>query len=139
MKILSIDYGMTKIGLALGVGDLIKPLTILQNKPNHTLQHEAFKKINEIIKQEQIEKVIIGNPYLGKFSSKDSKHITNFINLLKNELVKNNIEVVEIDEFRTNDVSQSEMTKIGIKKKDIKNDDAFSAGALIRRYLEESF
>lgn len=137
MKILGVDYGTKKIGLALGIGDLIKPLMILPNKPNHQLQSQALQKIYEIIRQEKIQKVVIGNPYLDKFFSKESKNIVTFVNLLKTQLTKDNVEVIEVDEYRTNDVSQNEMSKIGIKKKDIKNDDAFSAGVLIRRYLEE--
>ncbi len=55
-KILGIDYGKRKIGLATAEGKLAAPLKVIKIKT----EEEATKKIKQTIKEEQIEKVVIG-------------------------------------------------------------------------------
>lgn len=53
-KVLGIDYGTTRIGLAIARGPLAEPLTII---PNDQL---SIAKIQQIIEREQIEQVVLG-------------------------------------------------------------------------------
>jgi len=60
MKYLGIDYGDSKIGLALGDSEsgLAMPFKIIDNHSPHKLLAEIL----EIIEKEKIEKIVIGLP-----------------------------------------------------------------------------
>lgn len=54
MRLLGIDYGEKRVGLALAAGSATKPLTVI---PNNNL---LVKNIAEICRREDIDRVIIG-------------------------------------------------------------------------------
>lgn len=82
MKLLGLDYGESKIGLALGDTEsrVATPFGILKNKGWNFL----FKKLKEICQQENVEKIIVGLPvnHLAK-SSEQLKRVECFIQELK--------------------------------------------------------
>jgi putative transcription antitermination factor YqgF len=53
-KVLGIDYGTTRIGLAIARGPLAEPLTTVANDA------ETLIKIQKIVDHEQVEKIVIG-------------------------------------------------------------------------------
>lgn len=53
-KVLGIDYGTTRIGLAMADGPLAEPLVIVNN------DDQALAKIKQIIDHEQIEQIVMG-------------------------------------------------------------------------------
>jgi putative Holliday junction resolvase len=61
MKVLAIDYGLAKIGLAIGESDLkiASPLAIWKNDSHF------FDRLKELVATERIEKIIVGMPSLG--------------------------------------------------------------------------
>ena len=56
MNILGIDYGRRKIGLAISNGKLAEPMKVIR----YTDIKKLSEQIRQIIKQEKIEKVIVG-------------------------------------------------------------------------------
>jgi putative holliday junction resolvase len=61
MKLLGIDYGTAKVGLAMGDSEsgLATPLEIMKNDGDKQLCQE----ISELVKKESIEKIVVGLPF----------------------------------------------------------------------------
>ena len=125
MKILGIDYGRRKVGLAISEGYLSEPWKVLR------VEHldEALKKVTQIIKDEKIEKVVIGvsEGEMGK-ESKD------FGMNLQQEL---EIQVDTHDET----LSTQDATRLAIeagmgRKKRNEMEDAFAASVILQDYLD---
>lgn len=125
MKILGIDYGRRKLGLAISEGYLSEPWKVLR------VEHldEALKKVTQIIKDEKIEKVVIGvsEGEMGK-ESKD------FGMNLQQEL---EIQVDTHDET----LSTQDATRLAIeagmgRKKRNEMEDAFAASVILQDYLD---
>lgn len=125
MKILGIDYGRRKLGLAMSEGYLSEPWKVLR------VEHldEALKKITQIIKDEKIEKVVIGvsEGEMGR-ESKD------FGMNLQQEL---EIQVDTHDET----LSTQDATRLAIeagmgRKKRNEMEDAFAASIILQDYLD---
>ena len=82
MRVLGIDYGNARIGIAMGDTEtcIAGPLTVLENHGDD----RSIIAIQELIKKEQIEKIIVGLP-LGKEGeeTEQSKRIRSFISKLE--------------------------------------------------------
>jgi len=118
MKILAIDFGLKKIGLAVSEGILAEPLGIVKKK-------EQIKKICERYK---IEKIVIGLSE-GKMAQKTKQ----FGQKLSRET---GLPVVYQDETLTSREAQNLMIKIGKSKKGRKKGDhAIAAALILNEYL----
>lgn len=53
-KVLAIDFGTQRVGLAISRGTLAEPLTVVPN------DEHLFEQLQAIVKNEQIEQVVIG-------------------------------------------------------------------------------
>ncbi|MBI5530170.1 MAG: Holliday junction resolvase RuvX [Candidatus Doudnabacteria bacterium] len=85
MKLLSIDYGAKRIGLALGdtEANLVWPYDVIENKG----RRYVLGKIKEIIKKESVEKIVVGAPYtLQGQETAFMSQIKNLANLLESTL-----------------------------------------------------
>lgn len=71
-KILAIDLGTKKIGLALGYAEIAEPYKVLEISGGQKNELIAIKQIVEVIKKENINVVLVGNPYVRKGLEKDS-------------------------------------------------------------------
>lgn len=122
MKILGIDYGDKNIGLALAESDSIAvPFKVIKNE-------EVIKELKDIIKEENIELIVVGMPYNLDGTDNERTIITKkFISNLEDNL---NIKVVDINEQFTSKLYE----KMGIKD-DI---DKYSATAILDTYLEKN-
>lgn len=129
--ILGIDYGETNTGLAFGRAELASPLEVLNSKDEHIL----VTKINKIIAQNKIDKVVIGLPLNvdGK-ETKQSLKVRQFAKALK-VLVKKPVEFVT--EYGTTKDSIENAIKAGISQKRRKTNDHFSAALILKRYFAE--
>ena len=124
-KILGIDYGKRKIGLAMAEGKLAAPLKVIKIKT----EEEAMEKIKQTIKEEQIEKVVIGiaEGEMGKQTRK-------FTTKLKKEL---NTPIEFWDETLTTKDAQRLSIEAGIQRKKRKElEDAYAATLLLQNYLD---
>jgi len=72
MKLLAIDYGEKRIGLAITDGYWIAPQKPLENLS----LDEIIITLEKIVKREKIEKIILGLPYPFKIKQNDRLKIT---------------------------------------------------------------
>lgn len=70
-KILAIDLGTKKIGLAMGYSEIAEPYKVLEISGGQKNELIAIKQIVEVINKENIKVVLIGNPYIRKGLEKD--------------------------------------------------------------------
>lgn len=132
-RILAIDYGEVRIGLA--ISDPLRifafPLTVIDLRKNV----EFIKTIQDIIKEKEVKKVIIGYPLMmdGSEGIQTGK-VKNFVEEFKGKI---NVDIEVVDERLTTAVAQRALTDIGIGQKKQRNIiDKVAAAKLLETYLE---
>lgn len=132
-RILAIDYGRKRIGLA--VTDSNK---IIANRLDTISTHEIWNFLNEYLKKEAIEKVVVGYPKtLNNEASEAVKYINPFLKKFQQKYSGVSLEL--IDERFTSRIAMRTMVDAGLKKKkrqDKKLVDGVSATILLQNYLE---
>ncbi len=123
MRYLGIDYGLKKIGLAIGDDEskIASPIDIIENK-------NCLEVIKKIVQDEFIDIIVIGIPErTGEYHSEDQENITkDFIENLKIL----NIPIKTVGEQYTSVESQklqSEGSEVG--------EDALAAMLILQEYL----
>jgi putative Holliday junction resolvase len=127
MRILGIDYGRRKMGLAFADGSLAAPLQVI----HYTDTTELAEKIKKIIQDEGIEKVIVGvsEGEMGRESTNFSK---SFGEMLK-------IPVETFDETFSTQEAQHLSKEAGIhQKKRHEMEDAYAATIMLQDYLDSN-
>lgn len=126
MRMLGIDYGRKKIGLAIASGFLVEPHKILRYEDIKILS----EKIGEIIKDEKIEKIVVGvsEGEMGRESKKFSLNLRKTLG----------IPVETFDETLSTQEAQTLSIEAGIKRKKRRGlEDAYAAAVMLQSYLEE--
>ncbi len=128
MKLLGIDYGRKKVGLAVSEGVIAEPWKVLRIKNLES----GIENILQIIKTEQIRKVVIGVSEGG--IGGETKE---FSRSLSSSLRKYNIEIIEWDETFSTQHAQRLSIEAGIKRKKRKEmEDAYSAALILQSYID---
>jgi putative Holliday junction resolvase len=138
-KYLAIDYGEKRIGIA--ISDFDKNIAFPRD---HVLNDsKLFQKILVLIKEESIEKIILGYPInLNSEKTPQTLTVESFKTELEQFLSKNEIktEVVLFDERLTSSIAESYMTEMGLKKSKRQEKgiiDSISAQVLLQGYLDK--
>jgi putative Holliday junction resolvase len=127
MRILGIDYGRKKIGLALATSKIAEPYVVLRV---HKAE-EALKKIKDIVGKEKIEKVVIGVSE-GKMAGETME----FAGRLEKKL---KIPIGFQDETLTSLEAQKRAIEAKVKKKKRKEmEDAYSAALILQAYIDNT-
>ena len=128
-KILSIDFGTKKCGIAISDDELT--FAIRLNQINYKKPENLIDEIGKLIKSNDIKKIILGLP---TDTYQNETSITQRVKAFKSTLKKNfNLEVILWDEYLTSQNSrQNSKTQI-YKKKHI---DSESARIILQEYLE---
>ncbi len=134
MKILAIDYGEKRIGLALGDTEskIALPLKTIKN-----LGYEfVVQNIRNIIAEWEINKIILGIPEI--FHDQEiNKKIQNFGDILKKSL---NIEIIFYNEDFSSNYASADLNRqmqVGRKKKINKEEiDRIAATIILQSYFE---
>lgn len=129
MKLLGIDYGESKIGLAIGDNEsrVAIPFDIIKNQD----KRNSIEEIKNVCQKENIKKIIVGLPINPQASSSDQiKKIEDFIFQLANST---GIEVESQDER----FSTQEAQKLIEKNKT--QDDDISAMLILQSYIDKKF
>jgi putative Holliday junction resolvase len=129
-KILGIDWGEKLTGIA--ISDELKLLA----KPFKTIESKSLEDILNILKEEGVEKIIIGRPRnmdgsLGPQSKKVSKFVSELRKITK-------VAVTYEDETNTTNIVKNMLVKEGInpqKNKELINKKA--AQLILQGYLDE--
>ena len=133
MKILSIDYGDKKTGLAISDEDekLASRFLTLENKSEKNLINE----IKNIISENDIQKIILGIPIGFKGESAQTKNIRGFSAKLSENI---DIPIVEINEIFTSKMAEENLRKAGVKSENIKKIiDQEAARIILQDYLDK--
>jgi putative Holliday junction resolvase len=126
-KLLAIDYGEKKIGLAIGDSEtkIASPFRILVNNK------ELMDKLKEICRKEEIDKIVIGLPVgLKGTNTEQTKLVLNFIEKVKKSL---GLEVIEQDEKFSSMYAQKLLRETKAKHLD----DDVAAMIVLQSHLDE--
>jgi putative transcription antitermination factor YqgF len=119
MKTLGIDYGRSKIGLAIGIGTVAEPLKVLHINSFK----DAVQKLKKEIEQEKPDKVVVGisEGEMGKESKKFAEAIG----------------AETFDETLTSKDAQKLSIEAGVaQKKRHAMEDAYAASIMLQSYLD---
>lgn len=119
MKILGIDYGRKKIGLAIADGSLASPWKVIRYKDTKILSEQ----IKQVVEQEKIEKIVVGisEGEMGEESKGFAKRIG----------------AETFDETLSTQKARALSREAGIGRKKRQNlEDAYAAAVMLQSYLE---
>ena len=130
-RALGIDYGDTRIGIALS-----DPLQII-TKPYITLKNNAdfFVKLEGIVNEKEVKIIVVGYPYGMKGQiTKQTEKVDLFIDRLKKNI---DIEVIKVDERLSSKSAENLLKKQGFKTGHNKSmiDDT-SAAIILQEYID---
>ncbi|HRE40121.1 MAG TPA: Holliday junction resolvase RuvX [Ignavibacteria bacterium] len=138
-KIIGIDYGTVRIGIA--ISDDNKSISF--SRPHLPNNNEFFKKLSEIISSEQVDKIIIGYP-LNLKSEKTNQTLkteefkNSLETFIQNSGLKTHIEFY--DERFSSSIAEQQIIETGMNKKKRKNKglvDSYSAQIILQGYLDK--
>ena len=134
-RILSIDYGDQKIGLAISdpMKIIAKPFKVIRN----TSEKEVLNNIRDINNEKSIEKIVIGLPLTLKNTySEQTKKVKVFTDILKQKL---DLPIITYDERLTSLEAKKSLIKQGIKTGHNKEFvDTTAAAIFLQSYLDEN-
>jgi putative Holliday junction resolvase len=133
-RILSIDYGRKRTGLAV-----TDPLQIIANGLTTVATSDLERFLLDYVKKEDVERIVIGLPkQMNGEMSESWKYIEPFINRLKKVLPKLPIELV--DERFTSVLAHQAILQSGVGKQRRREDkgmvDEISATIILQSFLE---
>jgi len=127
MRTLGLDYGRSKVGVALGTGTFAEPMEVIRYSDTNILE----KRIEKLIKEEKIDKVVVGiSEGVMEIESKEfAEAIQPFIHS----------KIEFYDETLTSKDAQRLSQEAGIKqKKRHQMEDAYAAAIMLQNYLDNS-
>lgn len=127
MKILGIDYGRKKIGMAIADGPLAEPWKIVK----YSQVEEVIKRLSYLVAENEIDKIVVGisEGEMGEESKEFS------LNLSK----KLDIPVETFDETLSTQEAQRLSIEAGIKRKKRRGlEDAYAASVVLQSYIDSN-
>ncbi len=128
MRILGVDYGSSKIGLALGETDarLATPFGVLAGTD------DVLEKLTKLIRSEGVSLVVVGIPYTEALEeSVQAGHVREFIAKLT-EMTP--VPIVTVDERYSTAEAKRLMQEDTIKGED----DAIAAMTILQAYMDQT-
>lgn len=136
MRILGIDYGDSRVGIAItdALGITAQGMETIHHKGNDKI---VLKRLEEIISQYEVDTFVIGIPYKLNGDEADRVEITEkFIQKLKCKF--NKIKIERVDERLTTVAAHRTMNMLEINKKQKRNIvDAISAVYILEMYINK--
>lgn len=134
-RIMGLDYGDSRTGVA--VSDLLGITAQGVESIKHTGEKQLIQRLSQIIKEYQVNKIVIGLPLnMNASSGQRVEKTKKFIEKLKNEF---GLEVETIDERLTTVASHRTMTELGVNKNKKKNIvDMMSAVLILQMYMDKN-
>jgi len=124
---LGIDWGEKRIGLAIADNEnnIATPFKTIEN----------ISKLLEIIKEEEINELVIGLPKKMSGEEADNIKFMKFVEILKEKLIEKKIKINFIDE-RLSSVQADTLTVKGIKQQ---GRDSLSAMIILQVFLDRNY
>ena len=134
-RILAIDYGRKRVGLA--VTDSLK---IIANGLTTVKSCDVLKFLSDYLSRESVELIVVGLPKTMNNEESDSmQYIKRFVEKLKKQ--HPNVPVEMYDERFTSVLAHKAMLEGGLKKKERQNKalvDEISATIILQSYMESN-
>lgn len=131
-RILAIDYGRKRVGLAV-----TDEFQIIANALTTVSANELLAYLRDYISKEKVDCIVIGEPKQMNYEpSESTKYIEPFIRKLKIEFP--DIKIERHDERFTSKMAQQTIIDAGLKKKDRQNKsllDSVSATIILQSYM----
>lgn len=132
-RILAIDYGEVRIGLAISdpMQIFAFPLMVIDLKKTT----DSIQTIENVVKEKDVKKIIVGYPLkLNGSEGIQTEKVKRFVKEMKERI---NIDIEMIDERLTTMSAQRELKQVGINhKKQRRIIDEVAASKLLEMYLE---
>jgi len=131
MKLLALDYGAKKIGVAIGDTNV----GVAQTRDYFANDKNFFKKLSELCKKEKIEQFVLGLPRGFSKETRQTLDVRKFGSLLQKQL---GLPVNLLDERFTTKIAAQNLHAAGKKSKAQKQlIDSESARILLQDYLDK--
>lgn len=140
MKTLGLDIGDKTIGLA--VSDESGIISFPRETYRRISRRDDERFLNDLIKQEKIQRVVYGLPYnmdgsLGPQAEKTTKFITRLANRLRHDEDLKEIELIASDERLTSKMADKAMISQDMRRETRKQYiDALAASFILQNYLD---
>jgi putative holliday junction resolvase len=132
-RILAIDYGQKRVGLAV-----TDPLQMIATRLETVPAHEIWTFLKTYFAKENVEKVVVGYPMqMNNQPSQAVQYINPFLKKFQKDYPDMPLE--QVDERFTSKMAFQAMIDAGLKKKDRQNKgtvDGVSATIILQSYLE---
>lgn len=133
-RILALDYGNKKIGVAISdpMKIIAKPLRVIIN----TKMEKIIDELNSLIEEFDIEIILVGMPITMKNTySEQTDKVVQFINYLQNNL---KIKIDTYDERLTSKMAEKSLILQGIRTGHNKHEiDKAAAAIFLQNYLDD--
>lgn len=134
-RILSIDYGTKRTGLAVS-----DPLQIIASGLDTVATQEIFDYLKKYIEEEEVETIVVGDPKYPDGNPAQIAHlVVGFVRKLKEMFPE--IKIDMIDERYTSEEAKRIILKSGAKKKKRRDKglvDKISAVLILQDYMEQN-
>lgn len=124
MRVLGIDFGIAKIGVAIADNGLAQPVRVIKN------HQETLMKVARLVKQKKIERIVVGvsEGRIGQKAKEYGKQLGKMTG----------VGVFFQDETLTTREAIAKMIEAGKKKKyRQEKEDAFAAAIILQAYLDK--
>jgi len=126
MKMMAIDLGLKRIGLAITLdGNIVTPIQAVQRKN----RNQASQEVREALKEWQIEKIVVGIPMNGESEDEMRRRVKHFLSL-----VAYDVPVAYQDESESS-LEAKELMRGQISQKRDGRIDSIAAKIILERYL----
>ncbi|MBI2268034.1 MAG: Holliday junction resolvase RuvX [Candidatus Blackburnbacteria bacterium] len=127
MVILGIDYGRSKLGVAISEGGFAEPLVVVKT----VSVSQAVEKIGRIVQEEGVEKLVVGVSE-GSMAEEEEQ----FVQKLQGEL---KVPVETWDETLTTQDAHELSIEAGVSRRKRRNlEDAFAAAIMLQSFLDST-
>ncbi len=133
-RVLGIDYGTRRVGLALSdpLGIIAQPIDAVKQSS------ELMAEIRQVVERERVHTVVVGMPLnLKGQAAQTAQEVQKFVEQLRAEL---SMEVATWDERFTTTIAQQTMITMGTKKKERQQKngriDSMAAAVMLQNYLD---
>jgi len=134
MKVIGIDFGLSKVGLAISdpSGIIALPLKVIRYKNKEDLLSE----LKDISKEKNVNKFVIGYPI--SMNYKENK-MTKIIDIFKQDMENMNFEVILEDERLSSEYAKKIMIEQDVKvSRNKEMVDLTAASIILQTYLDRN-
>lgn len=132
MTLLGIDYGTSRIGIALSKGDIVTPIETVKTK----IAEFSIQKIARYCIENKVERIVIGLPLT--VDGKETAFAREVKRFGKQVKVRTKKPVTYHNEFGSSNTALADAIDYGISQKNRRVNDHLAAAVILREYISET-